>query len=53
MIALAILAFCFFFGLMRQALLKSPKGQNVSSDGLIKFKVLGFGIVFATFAIVL
>ena len=34
-------------------MLKSPKGQNASRDGLVKFLILCFGIVFAIFAIVL
>ena len=50
--AIGFLLFGFVW-LTRQALLESPKGRNASRDGLVKFKILGFGIVFATFAIVL
>ena len=52
-LALAVFAFSVFFWLRRQALLKSPKGRNASRDDLDKFKIFGFGIVFATFAIIL
>ena len=51
-LALAVFAFLFFFWLTRQALLKSPKERNAFWDDLVKFKILDFGIVFATFAIV-
>ena len=51
-LASAVFAFYFFLA-DKTGPTKSPKGRNTFRDGLVKLNILGFGVVFATFSIVL